>query len=102
MPSVKEVLTHNCINISVSTYLYRTAQLIQLLCYRLDILAFYSQQVQVSVLKRPDHLWGPPSIVLSGYLGSCLGEMQTQYEANHIPASTAGVRKEWSYTSTPD
>jgi hypothetical protein len=95
------VLTHNCIKVSVYTYSYRTVQLIQLLCYRLDILAFYSQKVQVSVLKHPDHLWGPPSIVFSGYWGSFLGERQTWYEAKHLPASTAGVRNEWSYTSTP-
>jgi hypothetical protein len=101
MTSVKEVLTHNCINVSVSTYSYRTVHLIQLLCYRLDILLFYSQQVQVNVLKRPDLLWGPPSIVFSGYLGSFLRERQTWYEAKHLPTSTAGVRNEWSYTSTP-
>jgi hypothetical protein len=102
MTSVQEVLTHNCINVSVSTYSYRTVQLIQLLCYRLDILAFYCQQVQVSVLKHPDHLWGPPSIVFSGYQGSFLGgEKETWYEANHLPASTAGVRNEWRCTSTP-
>jgi len=29
------------------------------------------------------------------------GEKQTWYKANHLPASTAGVRNEWSYTSTP-
>ena len=69
------------------------------LCDLVDTLAFHSQPVQVSILKCPDHSWGPTSIVLSGYLGSCLGEGQTWCEA--IPASTAGVRNEWSYTSTP-
>lgn len=55
----------------------------------------------MSVFKRPDHLWGPPSIVFSGYRGSVLGERQTWYEAKQLPASTARVRNEWSYTSTP-
>jgi len=73
MTSVQEVLTHDCINVSVSTYSHRTVQSIQLLRYRLYILAFYSQQVQVSVLKCPDHLWGPPSILLSSYRSTFLG-----------------------------
>jgi hypothetical protein len=48
MTTANEVLTHNCIYVSVCTYSYRRVQLIQFLCHGLDILALYSQQVLFS------------------------------------------------------
>jgi hypothetical protein len=50
---------------------------------------------------RADWLCGPPSILFSGYQGSFLGLKRPGREVNHLPESSAKVKKEWSYTSAP-
>jgi hypothetical protein len=53
-------------------------------------------------LPRPDRLWVPPpasSPVGTG--GSFSGVKLPRCEADQSPASSAGVKNAWSYTSTP-
>jgi hypothetical protein len=41
----------------------------------------------------PDRLWGPPSLLINGYLGSFPGEVNRPgREADHSPPSSAVVR----------
>jgi hypothetical protein len=51
--------------------------------------------------KHPNYLWGPLNPIFNGYWGSLLGAKQPWSEVNHSPASSAKVKNEWSYTSTP-
>jgi hypothetical protein len=50
--------------------------------------------------KRPERLWGPPSLPFNGYRGSFLRVKQLECEFNQSPSSSAEVKNEWSYTST--
>jgi hypothetical protein len=43
----------------------------------------------------PDRLWGPPSLLIRGCWGL------SNYEADHLPTSSADVKNEWFYTPTP-
>ena len=51
--------------------------------------------------KRSNRLWGPPSLLLSGYYGRFVGIKRPERDVNHSPTSCAEVKNEWSYTSTP-
>jgi hypothetical protein len=51
--------------------------------------------------KRPDRLWGPPSLLLKGYWGSFPEVTWSVREVNHSPPSSAEVKNEWRYTSAP-
>jgi hypothetical protein len=44
--------------------------------------------------KCPDQLWGPPSLLFSGYQGSFLGVKQLGHEVNHSPLSSAEVKSQ--------
>ena len=49
--------------------------------------------------KRPDPLWGPPSLLFSAHRCSFAGLNRPEREVYHIPPFNAVVRNEWSYTS---
>jgi hypothetical protein len=49
----------------------------------------------------PYLLWGLVSLVFNGYQGSFPGVKRPGREVNHSPPSSAEVKNEWSYTSTP-
>jgi hypothetical protein len=52
--------------------------------------------------RRPDRLWGPPSLLSNGVPGALSqGAKQQGREADHSPPTSAEVKKTWSYTSTP-
>jgi hypothetical protein len=49
----------------------------------------------------PDWPWGQRSPQFNGYRVSFLGVKRQRCEVDHSPPSSAEVRNEWSYTSTP-
>jgi hypothetical protein len=51
--------------------------------------------------KRPDRLWGPPSLIFSRYRGSFPGVKQPGSLFNHSLPFSVEVKSEWSYTTTP-
>jgi len=55
----------------------------------------------ISALKRPDRLWGPPSLLFDGTWGSFLEVKRLGRGADHSPPCRADVKNVWSYTSTP-
>jgi len=59
---------------------------------------FYSRQLHISPPKRPDRPWSPPSTVC---LSLPPGIQETGRDINHSPSTTAEVKNEWRYTSTP-
>ena len=44
---------------------------------------------------------GLPSPLFSGYEGSLLGVKRSGCDVDHFPPSSAEVKNEWSYTSSP-
>jgi hypothetical protein len=50
--------------------------------------------------ERPDRLWGPLSLLFSGYRGSLSRVKRPWREVDHSRPSSAEVRNEWSCTST--
>jgi hypothetical protein len=53
-------------------------------------------------MKCPEQLWGPPSLLLNGYMGaSNVGVKLLGHKAYHSFPSSAMVRDAQSYTSTP-
>jgi hypothetical protein len=54
-----------------------------------------------SLPKCPDWLWGPPSLPFKGYWSSLLGVKRPRREVKHSPPTSAEVKYEWNYTSTP-
>jgi len=51
--------------------------------------------------KRTDRLWGPPSLMLSGYLCSFPRLKRPGREVNQSPQSNVEVKNEWSLPSSP-
>jgi len=51
--------------------------------------------------KLPHHLWDLPSLPLNAYRGSFREINGPGLESDHSPTSSAEVKNEWSYTSTP-
>jgi len=49
----------------------------------------------------PDRPWGPPSLLYNGYRVFSGGKERPGRDANPSPPSSAVVKKEQSYTSTP-
>jgi len=49
----------------------------------------------------PDKPGGQPSLPTSGYQGLTPAVKQLGSEAHHSPPSSAKVKNEWSFTSTP-
>ena len=49
----------------------------------------------------PDRPWGPPSLLYNGYRVFPGGKERPGRVADHSPPSSATVKKEYSYTSTP-
>ena len=45
--------------------------------------------------KRPDRLWGPPSLIFSGYRGISSGVKRPECDVDHSPPSSAEVKNEW-------
>jgi hypothetical protein len=55
-----------------------------------------------SLPSRPDRLWGPPSLLSSGYQGMlCLRVKRPEREADHSPPSSSEIKNAWNDTSTP-
>jgi hypothetical protein len=55
-----------------------------------------------SSLQRPDRRWGPPSLLLSGYLGNFFF-MEAKWEdreLDHSHLSSVKVKNAWSYVSS--
>jgi hypothetical protein len=50
---------------------------------------------------RPDRLWGPPSLLSSGYQVFPWGVKRLGCESDHSPQSNAEVKNAWSYIYTP-
>ena len=50
---------------------------------------------------RSDRLWGPPSLLFSGYRGYLSGVKRPGPEVDHSSVSRAEVKNKWSYTSAP-
>jgi hypothetical protein len=49
--------------------------------------------------KRPDRLWGPPSLLFNGY-GGCFPKLkQPEREVDHTSPFSAKVKNVWSYNS---
>jgi hypothetical protein len=51
--------------------------------------------------RRPDRLWGLPSLLSNGYRGLFARVKQQGREADHLPPASAEAKKMWIYTSTP-
>jgi hypothetical protein len=51
--------------------------------------------------KRPYWLWGPPSLLFDGYRRSFPGLIRSGRDVNHSPQSSAEIKNEWRYTSSP-
>jgi hypothetical protein len=47
--------------------------------------------------RRPDRLWGPPSLFSNGYRGL----KRPEHEADHSPPTSAEGKNTWICTSTP-
>jgi hypothetical protein len=81
----------------------RSAKSVQWLCYRLDHMGFKSWQRQESYrfseTFRPD--LGPTRLLFKGTGGYFPGAMWLVHWDHQSPPSTAKVKNEWSYTTTP-
>jgi hypothetical protein len=55
----------------------------------------------VSLPKRLDWPWGPPSALFNGYQRSYPWSKSIRREADHKPQSSSEVKKEWGYACTP-
>jgi len=51
--------------------------------------------------KRSDGLWGPPSLLFNAQWGFVPEVKRLGRDFDHLPLSSAKVKNEWSYTSTP-
>jgi hypothetical protein len=55
----------------------------------------------LSTPNRPDQLWGPSSLQGNKYRGSFPGVERPGRDVDHPPPTSAEVKNEWSYTSSP-
>jgi hypothetical protein len=56
----------------------------------------------LSSSRRPDRLWGPPSLLPNGYgMRSFAGGKAAGREADHSPPTSAEVKNTWIYAATP-
>jgi hypothetical protein len=69
----------------------------------MDSLRFKSQYGEeiFSSPKHPHWPQEPPSLLCTGYCDSLPAVKQPGCEVNNSPPSSAKVKNEWSYTSTP-
>ena len=76
---------------------------IERLRYRLNGPGFESPYTKrfFSSPKRPDLLWAPPSILLTGYRNSFPGIKRPGREVNHSPPSSFAVKNGWNRASVP-
>ena len=51
--------------------------------------------------KAPDQLWGPPTLLLNVFQGSCLEVKWPEIQVTNSLPSSAEVMIEWTYTPTP-
>ena len=71
-------------------------------CYGLGVPSFeYRQWQDFIVSKNPDPIWGTPRILFKWYRGSFVMVKQLEREIDHSLPSSAEIKNEWSYTSTP-
>jgi len=61
----------------------------------------HSRAKLFSYKKYPDLLWGTPSLILSGFGVSFLGEKELECAVDHWRLSGAEVKNRWSFTSSP-
>jgi hypothetical protein len=71
------------------------------LSYLLEDPGFESRQGNCLISKSPGQLWGPPSLLLSGFRRSFHGVKQQRSDTDHSSPSIAKVNSEWSFTSAP-
>jgi hypothetical protein len=57
--------------------------------------------IVLSLPRRPDGLWGLPSLLCNGYSGSSPGVRRPECEADHSLVINAEVKKTWIYASIP-
>jgi hypothetical protein len=51
--------------------------------------------------KRPDRLWGPPSLLFNGHRSSLPGVRRPGRDVDRSPPSSADIKNVWSYTVLP-
>jgi len=61
----------------------------------------YYKILKFSFPKRPDRLWGPPSLLFNGYWVSLPGLQRPGREDVHSLPFSAELKNEWSYNSAP-
>jgi hypothetical protein len=72
------------------------------MCEPVIMVRFPTQAICVSLFQYvKERLWGPPTLVFSGYGESSPGVKRPGREADLSPPTITVVKIKWSYTSTP-
>jgi len=58
-------------------------------------------KILFSPQNRPDSIWGPISLTFNEYQSSFLRVERWRREVDHSPPSSAEIKNQWSYASTP-